>query len=506
MSFVALPVQERLFNTVRSGEFRIVGFGGAIRGTKTWGSLALLVTLCRIFPRSRWAVVRKDLPTLKRNTFPSFEKLRELFGGFIGAINQSTWTAMCRNGSEIIWFPESIQEDSDLNRWKGLEVNGFLLEEADELAERSYYKSIERAGAWIVPNGPQPPPYVICTFNPCANWPKRVFYEPWKAGSIQAPFAFVPATSADNPYIPAQQREAWLSMPEQEYKRFVLGDWDVLTGRYYSELDARIHIKSRDTLPDPIPLWWEAWGSFDWGYAHWMTFGLWVKDPNGVPHLIDTLWLRRHQDADMAKAILLFAIDHNLRHALQSVYAGRDSFNKVTAHGASGESTADVFLKAGITLERADDDKLNGGRAVRRALHITSVENVENGEIVRAFETGVYLLETPGNRRVFDQLAEIMPDENDINKPAKVDADAEGRGGDDGADMFRNGLSNVVQTPDEPLPIWTPNNVADGKAEPAPWELAEKRYQMPSEDGVIDKREYVVRRGRDQIDEQFPEW
>jgi hypothetical protein len=495
--FVALPVQERLFNTVRDGKHRIVGFGGGIRGTKTWGSLALLVTLCRIFPRSRWAVVRKDLPTLKRNTFPSFEKLRELFGGFVGPINQSDWTSTCRNGSKIIWFPESLQEDPDLSRWKGLEVNGFLMEEADELAERSYYKALERAGAWIVPNGTQPPPYVICTFNPCANWPKRVFYEPWKNGAIAAPYAFVPATQADNPYVADEQREAWRSLPEQEYKRFVEGDWDVLTGRYYGELDARVHVKGREALPDPIPLWWEMWGSYDWGYAHWATFGLWVKDANGTPHLVDTLWLRRHQDPAQAREIVRFVEDHKMSPALNQVYAGRDAFNKVTAHGASGESTADVFLKYGIRLERADDDKVNGGRAVRRALHITTEPDGSQS-------AGVYLLRTAGNLRVYDQLAEVMPDENDVNKPAKMDCDAEGRGGDDGADMFRNGLSTQIPEAVEPLPLYQYSNVTDGKAEPAPWEVLEQRFRMPDEEGRIDRRVYENRRSAiDSADSQF---
>lgn len=500
--FVALPVQQRLFDVARKGDCRIIGFGGGIRGTKSWGMLALLITLCRIFPGSRWAVVRKDLPTLRRNTFPSFEKLRaEHFASFISPVNQADWSSTCTNGSKIIWFPESLQEDPDLSRWKGLEVNGFVLDESDELAERSYYKAIERAGAWIVPRGaPQPPPYVFCTFNPCANWPKRVFYEPWKNNAIAAPFAFIPATAADNPYVPEAQREAWKSMPDQEYKRFVEGDWDVLTGRYYGDLDASVHIRERSTLPDPIPAWWETWGSFDWGYAHWATFGLWTKDLNGVPHLIDTLWLRRHQDPDLAREIVRFANDHGMRAALGQVYAGRDSFNKIVAHGASGESTADVFLKYGIVLERADDDKVNGGRAVRRALHLTRYED-ETPPIA-----GVYLMRTVANLKVYDQLAEIMPDENDINKPGKVDCDAEGRGGDDGADMFRNGLSTQVPDAVEPNPEWKPTNVANGQAEPAPWERDAKVWRMPTDDGSIDRRQYVQRTGLDDSDNQFSGW
>lgn len=433
MGFKATEVQQQLMETLTDGRFRIVGFGGGIRGTKTWGSLAAVITLCRIFPRSRWAVVRKDLPRLRQNTLPSFEKLRAQAGGFVGPVNQSTWTATCSNGSQIIFFSESLDVDPDLSRWKGLEVNGFVLEESDELAERSFYKAIERAGAWIVPSGTQPPPFVICTFNPCANWPKHIFYEPWKNGTIAEPYAFIPATAADNPYIAAEQREAWRSMPSFEYKRFVEGDWDVLTGRFYDGLTAPVHIVQRAQLPNILPDWWEYWGAYDWGYAHWAPFGQFCKDTEGRIVLLDTIWMRRQQDHDMASTIVQTADPRCVRE----VYAGHDCWAKVTAHGASGRTVNEVFYESGIWLVKADTDLVNGGRAVRRALSVTDGSN----------GPGFVMVDTPGNRRVFDQLANTMPDENNVNKPAKVDADAEGRGGDDGADMVRYGLATKVRVP-----------------------------------------------------------
>lgn len=435
MAFVALPVQEELFNTLRTPGIRIVGFGGGIRGTKTWGSLAILISLCRLFPKSRWAIVRKGLPDIRRNVLPSFNKLRAELGTFVGEVNQSDWTATCANGSQIVFFPESLDTDPDLDRWKGLEVNGFLLEEANELAEKSYHKAIERAGAWIVPSGlQQPPPYILCTFNPCANWPKHVFYEPWKQGTIAPPYAFIPATAADNPYIPEQQREAWKSLPEQEYKRFVEGDWEVLTGRYYDVLDARVHLIPRSALPDPFPQWWEYWGGYDWGYSHWAVMGAFARDSDGTTYLLDSHWVRKQQDADQA---LSFA------HALPApclgvVYAGQDCWAKSTARGGSGVTTFEVFAHHGINLIQADTDKANGGRGLRGMLAFK--RDAASGAITEYPQ--LYIVDTPGNRRVFNQLAEIMPDENDINKPGKVDADSEGRGGDDGADMLRYGVSS----------------------------------------------------------------
>lgn len=436
--FEATDVQVRLFETVRDGRYRIIGFGGGIRGTKTWGMLGIILTLCRVFPRSRWAIVRKDLPTLRRNTVPSFNKLREeYFGGFVSEINQSDWTATCSNGSQIIFFSESLDIDPDLSRWKGLEVNGFLLEEADELAEKSYHKAIERSGSWIVPNGgEQPPPYVLCTFNPCANWPKHVFYEPWQNDTIAPPYAFIPATAADNPFVPEATREAWKSLPENEYKRFVGGDWNVLTGRYYDGIDESVHLIERDSLPRELPAWWSYWGAFDWGYSHWSVFGGFAQDGDGNVYLLDSVWQRKAQDADYAKTIL--DADTIPEQCRAPVYAGHDCWAVSTARGASGITTENVFAQHKLALVRADIDKVNGGRALRRALSFK--RNPENGQITE--RPRLYLVKTTGNRRLLAQLSEIMPDENNVEKPGKVDADSEGRGGDDGADMLRYGIAS----------------------------------------------------------------
>jgi hypothetical protein len=436
------PVQDRLFEKATEGPYRYLGFGGAIRGTKTWGSLGTLVLLCRMFPRSRWAVVRKDLPTLRRNTIPSFEKLRATCDGFVGPLNQTEWTYTCANGSQIILFPESLDIDPDWSRWKGLEVNGFLLEEADELAEGSFHKAIERAGAWIVKDGANPAPLVLCTFNPTPGWPKHVFYEPWKMGTIAAPYAFIPATIADNPFVTEDYRASLKNLPEQEYRRFVEGDWEVLSGRYYDTLNPPVQKVPRKDLPKDLPAHWEYWVGYDWGYAHWAVAGAFCMTPEGAVFLLDSVWVRKQQDHEQAGAIVRLLADAKVPREPQHVviYAGHDCWARVTARGGSGVSTFDVFCQAGLSMLRADIDPVNGGRAVRRMLAAADDTRTQ----------GLYYVDTPNNARVWQQLATIMPDENDVNKPGKVDADAEGRGGDDGADMLRHGVATRVMAPSDP--------------------------------------------------------
>ena len=215
------------------GEYRYLAIGGAVGGVKSFTTLSALICLCKFFPGSRWAVVRKDLPTLKRNTIPSIEKMRPT--NFMAELNRSDWIYRCANGSELLLFSESLDVDPDLNRWKGLEVNGFLLEEANELSEKTNWKAIERAGRWVIPATPenpapkQPPPLILYTFNPADNWVKSTFWDPWNAGQLEAPYFFLPTAITDNPFLPQDYLDSIKNLPEAEYRRFVLADWNVTT-------------------------------------------------------------------------------------------------------------------------------------------------------------------------------------------------------------------------------------------------------------------------------------
>lgn len=225
------PKQTEWAEAVFSGRYKYLLAGGAIRGAKTVGGLALLWMLCKVFPRSRWAIVRKDLPTLKRNTIPTFERFKP--APFVGGIHRQDWVARCTNGSEILFFPESIKDDPELNRWRGLEVNGFLADEANELQQATWHKMIERAGSWIIqpteadPTPSQPPPLILNTCNPADNWVRTTFYEPFQRGELREPYYFLPMTSDDNPYVTEDQRRGWEELPEILYRKFVKGDWSV---------------------------------------------------------------------------------------------------------------------------------------------------------------------------------------------------------------------------------------------------------------------------------------
>jgi len=227
--------QTELLEAILTGGYKFALYGGAIRGGKTYGALAIIILLATRYPRSRWAIVRKDTPTLKRNILPTFNKLREESGAkhFVSDMNNQTSIAKCANGSELVFFTEQIERDPELNRWRGLEVNGFFLDEANELSEKTLEKAMERLGSWIVPKEERPPSLILMTANPCRNWLKEEIYDKWKSGKLKHPWLYIPATPVDNPHLPEDYRQTLLELKDKNpisFARFVEGDWDVSDG------------------------------------------------------------------------------------------------------------------------------------------------------------------------------------------------------------------------------------------------------------------------------------
>ena len=252
--FDSFPKQEEFIASAFDHSKTFVLFGGAIRGGKTFVALGTLILFCMKWPGSRWAIVRKDLPTIKRNTLPAWRKIQPTNAIKARNLETMTWTFL--NGSEIIFFAENYTQDKEMNRWKGLEVNGFLFEEINECQEQSYYKAIERAGSYIIPGVPthkQPPPRILATCNPTFGWVKEMFYTPWKTGKLASNMRYIQSTIFDNPYIPQPYIDSLKSLPIFQYKVFVMGDWDIQLktgGEFWKHFEISDHLAPVNVDPE----------------------------------------------------------------------------------------------------------------------------------------------------------------------------------------------------------------------------------------------------------------
>lgn len=219
--------QTVFLEAVFSRKYRYILFGGSIRGGKTYAALGALLMLCKAYPGSRWVIIRDSLQSLKQTTIPSFLKLCP--GSFLSKFNQDTMTATFSNGSTIMFFGEGYNDDKELLRFRGLECNGFVLEECNELQEATFVKAIERAGTWIPAKGLKPPPLILMTCNPSRNWVKTLIYDRYVAGTLPNDWLYVPSKITDNPYISSDlaYMESLKSMPTFEYQTMVMGDWEL---------------------------------------------------------------------------------------------------------------------------------------------------------------------------------------------------------------------------------------------------------------------------------------
>lgn len=224
------PKQELFLNTCLEAvfgdnDYRYLFYGGAIRGGKTFVCLTILVLLCKIFPGTKWYVIRRDFGRIQESTLPTMNKI-------LGRAARVKWNRDKSNyfveftdtGSRIYFAGENYRQDPALTWMLGLELNGVLLEQCEELQEMTFNMAISRLGSWYVPN--MPLPIILSTFNPTMTWVRQRVFMPHSEGELEAPYYYLQALPDDNPWVTAAQWEAWGHLPDELISQFVKGNWD----------------------------------------------------------------------------------------------------------------------------------------------------------------------------------------------------------------------------------------------------------------------------------------
>ena len=229
------PKQQEFFEVATDAargrnEYRHLFYGGAIRGGKTFVSLTALVALAKEFPGSRWHIFRRDFPALESTTIPSFQKVISGSRDWEWHRGRSNYHAhYIPTGSKIFFKGENLDQDPDLHDLLGLETNGILYEQIEELSPQLWQMGCSRLGSWYI--DPMPAPITLATFNPTQRWIKPLIYEPYIRGELQAPYYYMSALPSDNSYVTREQWGAWERLDERYRAQFIQGDWTDLTDR-----------------------------------------------------------------------------------------------------------------------------------------------------------------------------------------------------------------------------------------------------------------------------------
>lgn len=216
----------------------VVLYGGAIRGGKSYWLLLEFLTLAFKYDNSRWIILRASYTNIYRTILVTFRTLMSNgFDQYLQKWDGQTMTATFKNGSQIMFMAESFDGDKELNKFRGLEINGAGIDEVNEIQEVTLNKVIERSGSW---NGAGHVPVKIAmTCNPTHGWVKSRIYDKWETNTLPEGWVYIPAKLTDNPYLSPDYIESLKkNMPEYEYQVFVEGRWDVrLEGLLFDRTD-----------------------------------------------------------------------------------------------------------------------------------------------------------------------------------------------------------------------------------------------------------------------------
>lgn len=240
--------------TKRHQTLRQFYYGGAIRGGKTFLYLTILCLLCKKYPGSKWHIVRQSFTQLGGITESS---LLKILGTTPVKWKRSSkdYYVQFRNGSRIYFFSENYNADPQGTRFLGLETNGFLLEQMEELRLNTMQQCLMRAGSWYIPN--MPPTVILGTFNPTYCWVKQQIFDQWVTNPEAVKFHYTPALPSDNSKVTQDQWDQWGNLDPITYQRFIKGLWDIdIKGRFFYAFNEDKHKKEVEYDPD-YPLYYD---------------------------------------------------------------------------------------------------------------------------------------------------------------------------------------------------------------------------------------------------------
>ena len=266
----ASPQQYQAFCAPPGGPIVLSGGFGAGK-TLVW--MRKIILLCDLFPGSRWVVIRSSFEHLKKTTMPTFfgacppEMYDPRRGG--KRVDSDKYVTMT-NGSQVMWM--HLDDPASIRVAKGLEINGFVMDQAEDILESVFDILMGRLGRWngaTVPDAmlnrepggwkhynkegkPTPPSYALLTVNPAdkLHWIYRRFHPESKSATERLNpnpnlkeraskplvsfrdlgYRYISMSSVDNRYLSDENLGNLLSKSEEFQSHFVYDTWGTPKG------------------------------------------------------------------------------------------------------------------------------------------------------------------------------------------------------------------------------------------------------------------------------------
>lgn len=323
------------------------------------------------------------------------------------------------NGSRILLG--GFKNESDIDKYIGLEYDVIIIEELTQLTEEKYTKL--RGSLRTSKQGWRPRMYT--SFNPGGKghvWVRARYVLPYREGN-QKETRFIPSTYKQNPALNKGYIEYLESIGGDLGKAWREGEWDLFSGQYFSEWRFEKHV----VRPFEIPSTWRRFRSIDPSGRDGITSCHWYAlDPDGH------VWVYREYYYGIGVATknggkIEVGRDYD-QHAIAIAKMSEDedgtpeeyqyTIIDTAAFAKAGysETAAEIYARHGVDgLIPAAKERVVGWNAVHQYLRWT----IHKEPSLRVFKTCVNMIRT------------IPLLQHDEKHPEDVDSDGEDHAADE---------------------------------------------------------------------------
>lgn len=221
--------QHLAYEALKNPDIDTIFLGGGAGGGKSWWICESRLLNAVRYPGYKSYIGREELKRLMQSTYVTFLKVCAFHN-----ISRDTWKLNGQynyiefeNGSRIDLLDlKFLPTDPLYERFGSLEYTDGAIEEAGEIDFMAYDVLKTRVGRHMNKELGIKPTTAI-SGNPKDNWTKRIFYNPWKNGTLPSNVAFIQSLYKDNPHTAEEYGKQLSSMSDANNRaRLRDGNWD----------------------------------------------------------------------------------------------------------------------------------------------------------------------------------------------------------------------------------------------------------------------------------------
>jgi hypothetical protein len=336
-------------------------------------------------PNFSGLLLRHTTEELRELIWKSQEMYPKIYPGIKWSERKMQWVTP--QGGRL-WF-SYLDRDEDVLRYQGLAFSWVGFDELTQWGTPfawNYMRSRLRSTASDLPI------YMRATTNPGGPghaWVKKMFIDPaspgtsfWatdietgevlsypkghsKEGQPLFKRRFIPALLTDNPYLSAQgdYETMLLSLPENQRKQLLEGNWDIAEGAAFTEFNRRVHVIPRQDIPKN----WPKFRACDYGYGSFSAVLWFAVTPSEQLIVYRELYVSKVLAKDLARMVLTAEEnDGNIKYGVldSSLWHKR---------GDTGPSLAEQMIMEGCRWrpsDRSAGSRVAGKNEIHRRLQI----------------------------------------------------------------------------------------------------------------------------------------